>query len=817
MLEPLSRLDTALGERYRVERELGRGATATVYLAQDLRHDRQVALKVLYPELAASLGPERFRREIAIASKLSHPNILPLYDSGGAGGLLYYVMPYVAGESLRDRLRREIQLPVAEALRIARQVADALGHAHTQGLVHRDVKPGNILLQGDHASVADFGVARAIETASSERLTETGLAVGTAFYMSPEQAAGRGRVDGRSDVYALGCVLYEMLAGEPPFTGSTSQAVVAKHMQAPIPDVRVVRPSAPRRLQRAIERALAKVPADRFATAGEFAEALDRSGTVPRVQVPNGRTIAAGVLGLVALGGVVLGGFKAASGRPATTAWGIEQPRIAVLYFTGLSPDSSLQRTADDITDELIYEMSGVNGYQVISRNGVGVYRGKRVPLSDIVSALKVNTVVDGSVQQWGDSIRVRAQLIDAASDTYLDSLSLTRVRSSAVGFERNLAQELAAAIRRRMGQLIRLRSAPLGTTDSLALGFARKARQAKENARAIAESPQIEDLGTAREALRRADSLLQLAHAADTAWSGAWIERGWIAAEGASLSTGTERLAALEDGLGLAEVAVSREPESPYALELRGTMRTRLVAAVQSAPDEPDRMKMAEQDLRAALDRDSTLVVARFSLGDLLWTKGSMAEAALASRRALRQDAYLSEALTIYKDLFYEDLMMGNYSQAGEWCRRGRLTFPNKWRFVECELTLMRHNARSGATPDSAWALVRVLEEIDPADRASAENRTYHTIYRRIVAASIAARAGDHDLARREIARARMAVRDDEELSIDLNYDEAYLRKVLGERPRAHQLLMQYLEARPLARVYLRRDPLVRDLLLQR
>ncbi len=208
-----------VSDRYRIERELGRGGTATVYLARDVQHDRPVAIKVLYPELAASLGPERFRREIAIASGLTHPHILPVHDSGGTDSSLYYVMPFVAGESLRDRLEREIQLPVAEALRIAGQVAEALGYAHARGLVHRDVKPGNILLEGDHALVADFGVARAIETASSERLTETGFAVGTAAYMSPEQAASAGWVDGRSDIYSLGCVLFEMLAGEPPSAG----------------------------------------------------------------------------------------------------------------------------------------------------------------------------------------------------------------------------------------------------------------------------------------------------------------------------------------------------------------------------------------------------------------------------------------------------------------------------------------------------------------------------------------------------------------------------------------------------------------------
>jgi len=269
----LDQLRAAQRDRYAVERELGRGGMATVYLARDLKHKRPVALKVLGPDLSHSLGVERFQREIETAAGLQHPHILPLHDSGEAAGLLWYTMPYVEGESLRDRLTREPQLPLEEALRIAREVADALAYAHEHGVVHRDVKPENILLSGGHALVADFGVAKALDQASGGRLTETGMAVGTPQYMAPERAGG-GPVDARADVYALGCVLYEMLAGEPPFTGRTPQAVIAKRILEPLPHVRTLRESVPEPLEQALERALAKVPADRFATAGEFARAL---------------------------------------------------------------------------------------------------------------------------------------------------------------------------------------------------------------------------------------------------------------------------------------------------------------------------------------------------------------------------------------------------------------------------------------------------------------------------------------------------------------------------------------------------------------
>src|SRR5688572_18249826 len=266
------RLRTALADRYRIDRELGRGGMATVYLAHDLRHDRPVALKIVHPELAAAFGPQRFLREIRLTARLDHPNIVALLDSGEAGGALYYVMPYVEGESLRDRLRRQGPLTLESALRIGAQVARALHHAHEHGVVHRDIKPENILLAGDHARVADFGIAR---TAADDPLTQTGLAIGTVAYMSPEQATGEREVDFRTDIYSLGCVVFEMLAGEPPYAGQTAQAVLARKLQEPVPRLRVLRTTVPPRIEAAVMQALATLPADRPATALLFGEALE--------------------------------------------------------------------------------------------------------------------------------------------------------------------------------------------------------------------------------------------------------------------------------------------------------------------------------------------------------------------------------------------------------------------------------------------------------------------------------------------------------------------------------------------------------------
>ncbi len=277
MTDRFTHVQAALAGGYAIERELGRGGMATVYLAQDLKHRRPVAIKVLAPELAAALGRERFLREIETAARLSHPHILPLHDSGEADGFLYYVMPYVAGESLRDRLNREQQLPIEDAVTIAAEVATALSYAHSRDVVHRDVKPENILLSEGQAIVADFGVAGAIDAAGGGKLTRTGIVLGTPAYMSPEQGAGERALDGRSDVYSLGCLLFEMLAGEPPFTGPTAQAIIAKRFTDPVPSVRRLRETVPMPMDQAIAKALARAPADRFATPHQSAEALRAS------------------------------------------------------------------------------------------------------------------------------------------------------------------------------------------------------------------------------------------------------------------------------------------------------------------------------------------------------------------------------------------------------------------------------------------------------------------------------------------------------------------------------------------------------------
>jgi serine/threonine-protein kinase len=372
MSEPATRLTTALADRYRIERELGQGGMATVYLAHDLRHDRPVAIKVLHPELGAALGSERFLSEIKTTAKLQHPHILPLLDSGEAEGLLFYVMPYVSGETLRARLERETQLPIADAVRIARETADALSAAHALGIVHRDIKPENILLQGGHALVADFGIALAVQSAGGQRMTQTGLSLGTPQYMSPEQAMGEKTVDARADVYALGAVTYEMLTGEPPFTGTTVQAIVAKLMTDPARPLTQLRKSVPLHVEAAVLAALEKVPADRIASATAFGQALGdpgfATGRTTVIAHPRGRPASASrrwlpvAVGLNVLLAVAAGWLwlrpspPAAPSRHLVHLWQAQLPdpltpgAILVAVRAAISPDGSSIVYVDSIT-----------------------------------------------------------------------------------------------------------------------------------------------------------------------------------------------------------------------------------------------------------------------------------------------------------------------------------------------------------------------------------------------------------------------------------------------------------------------------------
>jgi tRNA A-37 threonylcarbamoyl transferase component Bud32/tetratricopeptide (TPR) repeat protein len=435
MVATLEILTRALSDRYRIERELGRGGMATVYPAEDLKHHRRVAIKVLDPEVGAAIGPERFVREIETVARLSHPHILPLFDSGQAAGLLYYVMPYVEGESLRDRLNREKQLPLDDALKIAREVADALSCAHSHGLIHRDIKPENILLQEGHAVVADFGVARAVVATGGEKLTATGIAVGTSAYMSPEQAAGGRNLDGRSDLYSLGCVLYEMLAGVPPFAGTTAESLAHQHLNLTPRPVTELRPAVPAALADALQRALAKTAADRFNQVALFGEALgtDWSGAVVAAaptaatgQPRSRRGLALMSLALVALVAVAawqrrgpvaewLGG--PGGHAPAKKEW------ILVAEFDGPSGDTTLASAARSLVSAALDQSEIL---AIVPRDQIQLaLRQAGKPANTRVSAevarelayrRAVRGVLEGDIARIGQRYSVVLRVVDAES-----------------------------------------------------------------------------------------------------------------------------------------------------------------------------------------------------------------------------------------------------------------------------------------------------------------------------------------------------------------------------------------------------------------
>ena len=485
MLDLLQRLRAELSDRYEIERELGSGGMAHVLLAQDLKHRRKVALKVLRPDLGSAVGADRFLREIEIAAQLSHPHIVPLHDSGNADGLLYYVMPFVEGESLRDRLVREKRIPVAEALGIAAEVADALAYAHSHGVMHRDIKPENILLTVGHAVVADFGIARAISVAGGEQLTSTGIAVGTVRYMSPEQVVGDPSIDGRSDVYSLGCVLYEMVTGETPFTGPSAQAIVARVLTEPAPTLTAERDGVPEEVQHVLAHALAKEREARFATAEEFAAALSsataavtaahvgKTQAQPRTPGLSRRTILA-IGSAVVIVGVALG-WAATQSRARTRGAPSPSNRIAVLPFA-VHGGSQLLYLREGIVDLLSRNLEGVEDLQSVDAGTVmSALRGNtRDPDAldaatgrALVTKMGAGAFVLGSVTSSGSRMRIQAALHSARGD---DASGIVASVEGDTNQLLQLVDRLAAdlLVKRRPGAAYRLTQTAALTTHSL-------------------------------------------------------------------------------------------------------------------------------------------------------------------------------------------------------------------------------------------------------------------------------------------------------------------------------------------------------------
>jgi serine/threonine protein kinase/Tfp pilus assembly protein PilF len=664
--DTLPRLSAALAGRYRIERELGRGGMATVYLARDQKHNRQVAIKVLRAELSSALGPTRFLREVEIAAKLSHPHILPLYDSGDADGSLFYVMPYIKGESLRQKLTREGELPVDEALAITRQVAAALGHAHAQQVVHRDIKPENILLHEGEAMVADFGIALAT-TADGQRLSESGFVIGTPEYMSPEQAMSERVLDARSDVYSLACVLYEMLAGEPPYTGPNARALLAKQLVDPVPGVRRLRPAVPVAIEQALRVALSQAPADRFKSMAEFTRAL----TAP---------------------------------APARA------PAVAVLPFLSLSPDPQNEYFADGLTEDVIAHLSKIHSLKVISRSSVMPFKSRVQGIRQIAGILHADTVLEGSVRRAGDRVRIVAQLIDAGTDQHLWAETYDRELTDIFAIQTDVALQIAAALKAELSLDEQTRIRKEQTRDL-------KAYQYYVQGRHLLVKYTLP-------AMKRAILYFERAIAADPAYALAYASMAMVYAdfgEGATHAAAdaypraraaAERALALDPTLGEAHCAIAylaylhfdwttAESEFQRALELNPggadiyDLHGRMYAALGRF-DEAIAMQRRAQELDP--------LAHRLDVSTTQLRAGYYADAAAGAARALEDDPALDRG---YATLGWAQIRMGKPEEGLAALERAvALTSGNQWR-----AQLAQAYAETGRT-DKARELLRQLEE---------------------------------------------------------------------------------------------------------
>ena len=798
MTDPFADLNTALADHYVIDRELGRGGMALVYLARDVKHERFVALKTLRAEIAMALGRERFLREIKLAARLQHPNILPVYDSGDAAGTLYFVMPYVEGESLRERLEREPQLPLDEALQITREVADALAYAHSHDVVHRDIKPENIMLSGGHAIVTDFGIARAIDAAGGDKLTETGLAIGTPAYMPPEQSAGTGKVDRRSDIYSLACVLYETLAGQPPFTGPTAQAIMARHSLDSVPRLKVVREAIPDDVEVVIERALEKVPADRYQTAVQFREALSSAstGTVSRVTAARHRAratwwrrpvVAVAAVVLLAGGAWMVFGPRGRAGQP--TAGGLDRHRVAVLYFADESRDSSLGYLADGLTEALIDELRPVRGLDVISRNGVAPYRGAAVARDSIARALASGTIVEGSVEPVGARVRVTVRLVEGASGAELRRQAFELPAGAHLAIRDSLTQQAAVFLRERLGEELRLDEERAGTRNVDAWTLVQRAERARKDAQLAFR----EDRTAAVRYTAQADSLLAAAERADGRWSTPTTLRARVAYQRSRFERNpADAEPFLQTGLGHAERALAMDPRSPDALEVRGTIRFRRFE-IGLEPDSrraDQLLGAAEADLVAATQANPGQAGAWSLLSVLYNQRRDLVEANRAARTAYEGDAYLASADQILWRLFVTSYDLELFVPATDWCDKGRRRFPTNPQFVHCQLMLMMSRA-ADPDPSLAWRLA------DDAVRLAPEpNRPWRRLFEDIHVAAVLARAGLADSARHVLDRSKG--NPDLDPRRELPGYEALARTFLGDKDDALRLLNEYLVANP-------------------
>ncbi len=780
----LERLQTHLADRYAFERELGRGGMATVFLATDIKHDRKVAVKVLHPDLSASIGGERFEREIRVAGRLQHPHILGMYDSGVSDGLLYYVMPFVEGESLRDRLDREGQLSVEDALQITLEVADALEYAHKQQVIHRDIKPENVLLSGGHALVADFGIARAVED-GAQQLTQTGMALGTPTYMAPEQGMGE-KVGVTADIYSLGCMLFEMLAGEPPFSGKNASAILAKHVMEQVPSLRIIRQSVPEEVEYAIFCALGKSPADRPQSAAAFAAMLvaapmPAGATSTRMmtmrhttarRTTSGMTSAFGVATpmpvplwkrpmviaatLLVLAGGGFGAYKLTAGgnKPAALADGSGLPakRIAVLYFQSIGAGAdSIAALADGLTEALIENLNTVPSIAVISAGGVGQYRGNEsISNADIGKALNAGTLVKGTLEKSGDKTKITIRLIDGNSGVdFGDPKSFTVDGRNFAAVRDSTATEVATLIRERIGGEVLLKQQRQATSNNDAWLLVQRAERLRKSAAAAK--------GDSALMIRaQADTLLAQAESLDPKWPEPIIARARLAYETSRRNPPDplEAKAPIDAGLAHINRALAMQGQDPNALELRGNLQYwRYLVKVDAEKEKQSALLAAARaDLEKATELNPNQAGAWASLSHLYYSIPEVPplDTYQAAEKAWNADAFLSNAQTVLNRLILSSYDLEDWTKANRWCEEMQRRYPASAQAPRCQLYLMTSRAKE---PDvaMAWKLADSITAMAPKP-----SQKFERFKSDLLVAAVLARAGLGDSAKRVVDRSR-------------------------------------------------------------
>jgi TolB-like protein len=825
-MDARDRLNEALVDRYRLEEEIGRGGMAIVYRARDLRHERDVALKVLRPQVAAAVGPSRFLREVELAAGLTHPSILPVFDSGQVDNLLYYVMPFVDGETVQDRIEREGALPLMETLRIVREVADGLDFAHRQGVVHRDVKPGNVLLTEGHSYIADFGIALPIGPEAEEHLTRTGLAIGTPAYMSPEQASGERTIDGRSDIYGLGCVMYEMLSGSLPFDGPTPQSILVRRLTDDAAPIRTLRRDVPPNIERALIRAMARDPNDRFDTAADFEGALAPEAGVGQSLASIGRRlghqararfrphpVAVPIAAMLVVGTLATLAWMFGPGRPSTSetaSTGLDSGAptsvsVAVLLPRTPTGDDDLPGYGEALTDELIHRLGAIEGLETRSLRAVLPYLQANTPPDSIGRALGVDYLVESSLLGSTDSLRFNLSLVEAATGAVLDESRHEAAKSQVLPLVDSVTNEVTFSLRQQLGREFRVLELRAQTEDEEAWLLVREAET--ERRRAVdAASEGGENRNRAIRLLDRSDSLLAVAAARDSDWAEPHIQAGWNHLERALAKGEEARVYDSEDEPLLTAAvqasgdALTRDSLSAEAMALRGTALHAL-SNLDRVPESRDRLDLeAELWLERAVAIDAEQIEALRELAShARFHQGDSERSLELLSRAYEADRWLVDADVLVSAIAELSTDIGDYATASIRVQEGRRRWPDNVEFPALALMVL---AGAGTDIEAAWAMGDTVLDLYAIDRTDPSRSLIEA-----QVASVITRAGLQDSALAVLERAETTARG-ADLEYLVAYDLAHSWLVYGDTVRALDWLELNLEDEPEKRAMRASEP---------